>query len=346
MMHIKKSTLLIIAVLVVVLGLTTGQNLIGNYYSQSSSSNSQSAESVVYIENGVSGLVTITDPFMNRTTDINVIYAPLSSGSGFIVNGDGYIVTAFHILSDPDTLRNQRILKLMDSSDVQRYLEQAAVSGYLSKYNPQLGSQLVNYNVSGNPPHLQAQPDTNTTTEVLNQRNLLTVKSSQQLVRVKLPGTNTGNYLDAKIVDIGSSGTDEDVALLKVEPLFKNLPSLGIRSSMPVIGEKIQIYGYPVIDRGMYSDINQTITPSSTTGFLTSEVSNNGVIYYETDAQTIQGYSGGPVMDFQNNVLGIIIYSVESDQQFREQRVTSSLFLSSEYIVQICDKNNVSIKVV
>jgi len=346
MRHIKKSSLLIIAVLVVVLGLTAGQNLIGNYYSQSSSSNSQSAESVVYIENGVSGLVTITDPFMNRTTDINVIYAPLSSGSGFIVNDEGYIVTAFHIISDPDTLKNQRILKLMDSSDVQRYLEQAAVSGYLSKYNPQLGSQLINYNVSGNPPILQAQPDTNTTTEVLKQRNLLSVKSSQQLVRVKLPGTSSGNYFDAKIVDVGSSGTDEDVALLKIDPLFKNLPSLVV-TTMPVIGEQIQIYGYPVVDRTMYSDINQTITPSSTTGILTSEVSNNGIIYYETDAQTIQGYSGGPVVNLQNNVLGIIIYSVESDQQFREQNSeTSSLFLSSEYIVQICEKNNVSILVV
>ncbi len=73
-------------------------------------------------------MVSITDPFLNRTTDINVIYAPLDSGSGFIVNSDGYIVTAFHVVGDPVTLQDQMTLKLMNSTDVQNYIEKAAVT--------------------------------------------------------------------------------------------------------------------------------------------------------------------------------------------------------------------------
>ncbi|MFZ0442811.1 MAG: hypothetical protein WAL81_09265, partial [Methanobacterium sp.] len=65
---IKKLSLTALVFLIVILGLVAVQNIIGNYnYSQSSSLTSQSAESVVYIQNGVTGVVSITDPFLNRT---------------------------------------------------------------------------------------------------------------------------------------------------------------------------------------------------------------------------------------------------------------------------------------
>lgn len=345
MRHIKKSSLVVIAILVVIVGLI-GQNAIGIYYnSQSSSIYSQSAGSVVYVENGVTGVVSISDPFLNRTTDINVIYAPLDSGSGFIVNSDGYIVTAFHVVGDPVTLQNQMTLKLMNSTDVQNYIEKAAVTSYLTNYNPQLGSELVNNNTPGSPMVIQSQPDPNGTTELLIQRNLLNVKSSQQLIKVKLPGTSGGNSINANLVDVGDPNSDDDVALLKIDTLFQKLPALSVSSKRPDIGEKIQIYGYPVINGGMYSDINQSIIkPSSTTGLLTSIIPNNGTVYYQTNAITTHGYSGGPALDSSNNVLGIIIYSIESGNQ--SSGVTSSLFLSSDYIIQICNKNNVPINIV
>jgi S1-C subfamily serine protease len=348
MRHIKKTSL-VVMVLIAILGVVAGQNIIGNYYySQSTVLNSQSADSVVYIENGVSGVVTIVDPYLNRTTDINVVYAPLDSGSGFIVNSEGYIVTAFHVVSDPQTLQNQRILKKMDSNDVQLYIERAAVTGYITRYNPQLGSELINYNIPGNAPVIQAQPNINSTTDLLNGRNLLKVKSAQQLIRVKLPGTNSGNSINANLVDVGNSGTDEDVAVLKIDTGLRKLPSLSLNSKTPVSGEKIQIYGYPVINSGMYSDTNQSvIKPSSTAGVLTSQTNSNGTVYYQTDALTIKGYSGGPVLDSQNSVLGIVIYSVESSQQFNQQSgLKSSLFLSSKYIIDICNKNNISINII
>ncbi len=343
----KKISLLIIAVFVVIIGVV-GQNIIGNYYSQSTSLNSQTAASVVYIENGVTGVVTINDPVLNRSTDITVIYAPLDSGSGFIVNNQGYIVTAFHVVGDPETLKNQMVIRLMNSADIKKYIERAAVAGYVSKYNPQLGSELMNTNSTGSPPIIQAQPDINTTTDMLDQNNLITVGSSQQQIRVKLPGTTSTNAVNANLVDVGNSGTDDDVALIKIDPFLKTLTPLAVNSKTPTIGENIQIYGYPVLNGGMYSDTNQTtIKPSSTTGVLTAEVPNNGSIYYQTNALASHGYSGGPVVDSQNSVLGILIYSIESMQQVNQTATpTSSLFLSSQYIIQICNKNNVSIQTV
>ncbi len=345
MSHIKKSSLLITVVIVIALGIV-GQNIIGNYYSPPASLNSQAAGSVVYIENGVTGVVTINDPYLNRQTDINVIYAPLDSGSGFIVNSDGYIVTAFHVVGDPKTVRSTGKLRLMDSADVKLYIERAAVTGYISRYNPQLGSELVSSNVTGNPPLITTQPNTNSTTDLLVQRNLINVQSANQQIRVKLPGTRSNSALNAKLVDVGTSGTQEDVAILKIDSTFKKLTPLTINSKSPVIGQKLQIYGYPGLDDDMYSDFNTTIIkPTVSTGVFTSAVSQNGTTYYETSAKTVQGYSGGPVVDLNSNVMGIIIYSVQNPLD-NQQTSLSSLFLSSKYIIEICEKNNIPISIV
>ena len=371
---IKKISLTILVVLIVILGLVAVQNIIGNYnYSQSSSLTSQSAESVVYIQNGVTGQVTITDPFLNRTTNINIIYYPLDTGSGFIVNSNGYIITALHVVGDLDSLNNQT-LKRMDNSDVQHYIERAAVKGYVSEYNPDLSYELAN-NVSGNS-HLHL--DLNTTTDILNRKNLLKVQTAQQLIKVNLPGTSSTS-LNASVVDVGNPSTDDDVALLKIETPLKNLPKLSVNSKNPGIFEGVHIYGYPGIDNAVNSNYNPSVvTPSSSSGLITSETFKNGTnsntfnfstiyeniedwynviltpktspnntLYYGTTAVTTSGYSGGPVVDSKNNVLGIIIFSIGSEDAFKQNiKITSSLFLSSQNIIKICKKNNIPLKVV
>jgi S1-C subfamily serine protease len=345
MKHLKHSTLVVIAILVAILGLIA-QNAIGNnYYIQSSDSNSQTVGSVVYIENGVTGVVSIKDPFVNRTTNINVEYAPLDSGSGFIVNSNGYIITAFHVVGDPLALTNNNTLKIMNSTDVQNYIEKAAVEGYITDYNPQLGSELASNSLPGNPMQIETQPDVNSTTARLIQQNLITVVSAKQQIKVKLPGSTGGNSINANLIDVGNPNTDQDVALIKISALFQNLHALTLSSSKPNNGDKVSIYGYPVLSSGMYSDLNQSIIkPYSTSGKITGVIPNNGTVFYQTSAVTTHGYSGGPALNSQNNVLGIIIYSIITNNQQGNQ--TSSLFLSSNYIIQLCNKNNVSIHVV
>ena len=233
----------------------------------------------------------------------------------------------------------------MNSTDVQNYIEKAAVEGYITDYNPQLGSELATNTLPGNPMMLQAQPDVNSTTARLIQQNLITVISAKQQIKVKLPGNTAGNSINANLIDVGNPNTDQDVALLKINTLFQSLHSLSISSTKPTNGDKVSIYGYPVLSSGMYSDFNQSIIqPSSTTGKLTGVIPNNGTIFYQTSAITEHGYSGGPALNSQNNVMGIIIYSVITNNQQGNQ--TSSLFLSSNYIIQLCNKNNVSIHVV
>ncbi len=367
-MSYLKNLFLIVLVAVAAVGFLM---VAGIFYTHSTASNSSTSESVVYIENGVSGIVTINDPFLNKTTAINVIFYPLDSGSGFVVNNQGYVITALHVVGDLDALNNQTI-KTMDNSDIQKYVERAAVMEYVLNLNPQLGFEL---NVS-NEGLLGTALDANATTEILRQRNLVSVSSSEQVIKVKFP--NSTDSLNATLIDAGSTVYDQDIALLKINSNNNYVP-LSISSDNPSIFQSVSIYGYPVTNNVTTHYTNNSIIKTSvSSGFVTSKTFKNGTnpqeynsnliydnfinflmlifdsqssnnissVYYGTNAKTEEGFSGGPVVDNQNKVMGILIFSVNSNNQLQNEiKLTSSLFLSPKYIIDICKKNNVSFNV-
>lgn len=328
----KKILILIFLVILAGSGIYVANNYIISYISP------QSADPTVYIENGVSGVVTITDPSLNKTVDINITYHSLNSGSGVIVTNNGYIITAFHVISDPQALDDHK-LELMDDNNIRSYLEQAAVKEYLSKYNPKLGGELLNnHNLNENIRVL---------TRILVKKNLINVKSGEQVIKVYLRSSTAIDSLNAQLVDVGNSKSHDDVALLKINPTAlksaRNLSNLNISSQKPEKGENIRIYGYPDNEKQ-----TQSLIPSITTGQMTAKMRNSfDTIYYKTDAPAAPGYSGGPVLNSQNDIIGITIYVTKPIGLFNpEINPRPTLFLSSNYIIDICKKNNVSITVV
>ncbi len=304
---------------------------------------SQSASSTVYVENGVSGVVTIKDPSVNKAVGFNISYYPLETGSGVIVSKNGYIITAYHVIGDPQA-NSQNILRKMNDDDIKLYLERAAVSAYLSNYNSQLGAELLDSNAIASSNN--SNENVNLTTGLLIQDNLISVNSYQQVIKVRFPASVGISPLNAQLIDVGNSGSDDDVALLKVDPGGKDLPVLNISAQDPKVGDNVRIYGYPASSNVTQSQMS--VIPSTTSGTLNGRVSNSyGTTYYKTNASTFPGYSGGPVLNSKNGVIGILIYGIQSRGRFLSQiESKSSLFLSSSYIIQICKKNNIPINVV
>ena len=343
-MGLIKTFLMLVVVLfiLIITGLIIAEILLGySPFSQSVAYSAQAASSTVYIQNGVSGVVTLTDPLQGKTVNININYDPLDSGSGVIVSSNGFIITAFHVIGDPTAIENNQ-LELMNNNDVLNYVEDAAVTSYISQDDPQLGVELINNNTINSNFQLNTN-NINAIVELLNQENLIKADSYEQNIKVKLP-SNT-NTLNASLIDVGDPNTDEDIALLKVNA--NNLPALSINSQTPSNGENIRIYGYPGNSTQSQYNQNSVVTPSSSTGNIQSEVTNAfNTIYYENSATATPGYSGGPALDSQNNVLGIIIYSLGTENGFRQNNNNeSSAFLSSQYLIKICNKNNVHITV-
>ncbi|MGZ7160813.1 MAG: S1 family peptidase, partial [Methanobacterium sp.] len=293
----------------------------------------------VLVENGVSGVVTLKDPYLNKTVDLNVDYYPLATGSGVIVTNNGYILTAFHVIGDPLTVESNDRLKLMGDNDIKQYLAQIAVTNYVNQQNPQLFNELTNTNMrfdSSNYSNMQQL------TQLLARNNLITFKSYRQDIKVKVPSNNpvtSSSTFNAQLVDVGNANLNEDMALLKINTTG-NLPFLTINPQRPSTGEKVTIYGYP----GSNNHYKGSIVPTTSTGNIVSRISNNyGILYYETNADTANGVSGGPVIDNSNKVLGILIYGLQNNRN--RQSITSdySLFIPSDYLIKICKRNNVPI---
>ncbi|MCE5213993.1 MAG: serine protease [Methanobacterium sp.] len=342
----KSVLFLIILISIVISGMIITENILGTtLFSQPVEYSNQAANSTAYIQNGVSGIVILTDPTLNQTVKISVDYYPLDSGSGVVVTHDGYIITAFHVIGDPRTLKSEKQLKKMTDDDIKYYVEEAAVGSYILK-NPQLGEALTGSEL--NIDSFQVGESTSSISEsvnILNQRKLLNVSSYKQVIKVVTPSMT--NFTDAELVDVGDASADEDVALLKINA--DDLSSLAVSSQKPQYRQNIRIYGYPM--NGNQTNYQKDLTnlnPSSATGFYISELNrDDGVIYYQTTAQVSEGYSGGPVINEENNLLGIVIYNINRTSKIKFPNDSKrSVFLSAQSIIEICKKNNVPINIV
>ena len=306
----------------------------------------------VYIESGFSGVVTVKNPITHKKVNVTVNYQPYSTGSGSIVTKNGYIITAFHVVSDSNTLNNKNKLKKMSSSDVKWYVEEIGLINYIKK-DPKLSSKFLK-NMSNQDPE-KAMGDV---TSKFIKNGWISSKTYKSVIYVKglgLKGNGSNNSLKARLVDVGDSNKDQDIALLKVDPdKGKKLPALAVSAKDSKIGGNISIYGYPGKKmEARMKENNKTkhsaskslnYIPFVSSGHLIAKEPNaQGTIYYRTSAVTAEGYSGGPVVNSRNKVTGVLIYGIGAKKN--PEKIVASLYISSKYIKKICNKNKVPITV-
>lgn len=306
----------------------------------------------VFVESGFSGIVAVKDPLLKKTVKLKVDYMPSRSGSGFIVTKNGYIITAFHVVSDPKYLA----LKKMDAKSTKWHVEKTALMFYIENMNPKLGSEMLKKMPRGAQKNLNLENNRDLLTNLFIKKGWISTISSKYSIYVRGPalnGINTNNSLEARLVDVGNSKRDEDIALLKVDPKGKRLPALTISSNNPKIKEHISIYGYSgsKMDKPQNRSSNTgnespNYTPSVSSGQITGKTSNSrGTVYYKTNAVATKGYSGGPVVNNENKVVGILIYGIHNGNNSKNEKRIGTLSLSPKYIKEISSRNKVPLNV-
>jgi len=232
---------------------------------------------------------------------------PYSVGSGFIINPEGYVVTNAHVLAidndkTKEILRNQYIMiQQYGMEEAYAYEPEYTTDDYLDDW------ALLNFMI-----------------EKLEIRNLRI--KTKVVVGVDKPGQNLiVKEYTPKIIDY-EGGTmdletgfydysDFDWALLKVDGA--NLPSLDLGdSNVPSIGTQIIVIGYPFVSEETtsegYYEFKTNIEPTLTTGYISQITTIEKNKYFQVDLSISEGNSGGPALDENGKVIGIVTMGLEA----------------------------------
>ncbi|MCG9479289.1 MAG: trypsin-like peptidase domain-containing protein [Actinomycetia bacterium] len=211
---------------------------------------------------------------------VEYMYGPLG-GTGFGVNPDtGHIVTAAHVIQDDYVNIKWSILDA--------YIFDTYPDDYYDLTDADWNWIYDNYKVEGqNTP----EPDH----EVWVQFNTATAG---------LPDNPDTTYIRAEIIDY-SPWDQRDIAILKIQPVTgRALSSVIIGdSSMVEIQDPLTIIGYP-----WNADISweSVMTPTVTSGMISARKMLEGTEVLQVDGTAAPGNSGGPVLNENGEVIGIL----------------------------------------
>ena len=95
-----------------------------------------------------------------------------------------------------------------------------------------------------------------------------------------------------------------DLAVVEIRPACTGFTTLPLGNSSALeIGEDVVAIGYPPV-RGSLEDPNQ-ITPTVTRGIVSAKRLYKGIEHIQTDAAVNPGNSGGPLLNYYGQVVGV-----------------------------------------
>ena len=250
------------------------------------------------------------------------------SGSGFIVSQDGYIGTNGHVvvygakdmlssafLENPILL--SQFLKGTKLTDPQ-------IQEVMGR--PDLTASVVSkiYDLSDTDLRLQDQKEL---TVVALGETPLDLKDEQDAKRMVDVFSDTGSLKSARVVGYNYSPKDQltvvsdpdkgfsasDVALLKIDA--SNLPVVQLADQPVTQNEKISLFGFPGDADNALTD-NSKLGITVTNGAISSirDAAGNNSKLYQSDADASAGNSGGPAVDEEGHVFGLLTYRFSSGE--------------------------------
>ena len=211
------------------------------------------------------------------------------SCTGFIVNPNGYIVTAGHCVKDDmegaqgDAVR-QVVDELVEEGSVPFYEREQLIDDVL------VGNR--EWQVEGELD--DSKPD----------RKVSVIVGGG---RVKFGKVNSNGTRPARVIEEPTNRDRGDVALLKVN--MKGLPSVELAKTDDIqVGEELLSIGYPAPD-----DSDESFGLTNRNGQINAEITkgSDNQTYYETSTSLSFGQSGGPGVDANGQVIGLASFKSE-----------------------------------
>ncbi|MGZ8539821.1 MAG: S1C family serine protease [Chitinophagaceae bacterium] len=221
----------------------------------------------------------------------------LSSGTGFFVTGDGYLVTNAHII-DRDSAFIRRKFTLSTFQEV----TEANIRALQSSWNMTLNDEqrnLLNNAYSVIYSQVSSMILFDLQREIYVQFRL--DSNEEQVITRRIP---------AKVIIKGQSMPGKDVALLKVDSV-QELPTLPLaKTGIARIGEQVFVYGYPdPVTANSFLAKETNIEPTLTTGIVSAiKKSVGGWPVIQVDAVITHGSSGSPVCNNKGEVIGLATF--------------------------------------
>lgn len=200
-------------------------------------------------------------------------YRAVTRCSGFVINPDGHLVTAAHCV-DPGAEGAGRLLLGQVAQDLIRVGRARDVASAVRS----LGQHaVIEGSTAGSPPDRQV--------------SVRLTAPSEPTPATTRPGLLTGQTLKAAVIDVVPRGVG-DVALLKVEG--GRLPTLALTAD-PENGADLFVGGYPASGE-----------PLLLAARATARRPMGGVTFFEISPNPPAGLSGGPVVDPDGRVVGLV----------------------------------------
>ncbi|HZS44786.1 MAG TPA: trypsin-like peptidase domain-containing protein [Blastocatellia bacterium] len=218
--------------------------------------------------------------WQGRTFDRN----SLSSGSGFIINPNGYILTNAHVVSaikDGDDAGRQGLI-IAFAVEVLRSRNMAVTEQNVQsaiQYLQSTGAQLTN----------------------LQRINYVFLQSGKRFpYEIKSYGAPSGEGKDL--------ATGKDVAVIKIE--IKNAPTLQLGNSDDMqVGDQMWAIGYPGAADSDLLDEKSLLEPTTNTGKISAKKNSaDGAPILQTDTSITHGNSGGPAINEKGEVIGLTTF--------------------------------------
>lgn len=226
------------------------------------------------------------------------------TGSGFIINPNGYVVTNGHVVADAHESKED----LMNLQARVNYIMHVVIPKFEQENKTKLNDNQKKEFLDKVFPKYQDMP-------VLLKRDISVILSNAKVFPAEVKeysppiSGEPGEYIQSIAGLNIKQKTGKDVSILKIEA--RNLPTVELGDSDAVsIGETVHVIGYPgAAQINIISRESQLVEQTLSTGSITAgkrDVKGTPVI--QTDASASKGNSGGPCINSRGQVIGILSY--------------------------------------